>query len=86
MSDERWVLDATLDFFDDGLYCFCPIEGDLDGEYSIVFGMNIINDKPPGKLVAIIHEDGQEALDNWCERHAEVLARWKAAQGAEQEG
>lgn len=64
---KNWVIDATMGY----PFCFCPIEGDLDGEYSIVVGMNVISDKPPhaGKLVAVIHENGQEAVDEFYSSH-----------------
>ncbi len=68
---EQWVLDATT--VRDGLFCFCPVEGDITGDYSIVFGMNVLSDKPPGILVAIIHADGQEAVEAFCEKYAEEI-------------
>ncbi len=68
---EQWVLDATI--VEGGLFCFCPVEGDIAGDYSIVFGMNVLSDKPPGKLVAIIHKDGQDAVEAFCKEHAEEI-------------
>ena len=69
---EQWVLDATIGCRD-GLFCFCPIEGDISGDYNIIVGMNVISDKPPGRLVAIVHADGQEAVEAFCEKYAEEL-------------
>lgn len=69
---EQYILDATMGC-QDGLFCFCPIEGDIHGDYSIVLGMNILSSEPPGKLVAIIHEGGQEAVEAFCEEYAEEL-------------
>lgn len=75
MSDRwtEWVIDASLSR--DGLFCFCPVEGDLAGEYSIVTGFNILSDRPPqsGKFVAVIHPDGQEAVEEWCQAHDAAL-------------
>ncbi len=68
---EQWVLDATI--VEGGLFCFCPVEGDITGDYSIVFGMNVLSDKPPGKLVAVIHKDGQEAVEAFCEKYVGKL-------------
>lgn len=77
---EQWVLDATMGCRD-GLFCFCPVEGDISGDHSIVFGMNFISDKPPGKLVAIIHADGQEAVEAFCEKYAEELNSLRGENG-----
>ena len=67
-----WVIDATLST-PPGLFCFCPIEGDINGEYTIVTGMNYIGNRAPAKLVAIVHEDGQEAVNRWCKEHEKEL-------------
>lgn len=69
MNYEGWVLDATLDD-GSGLHCFCPVEGD-----DIVTGMNLLTDVPPGPLVGVIHADGQEAVEAWCEEHADMVDR-----------
>jgi hypothetical protein len=75
MRWENWVLDASMS--GDGCpLCFCPVEGDLDGDYTIVTGMNLLADKPPdgAKLVAIVHEDGQGAVEEWIERNQAMIA------------
>jgi hypothetical protein len=64
---ENWVIDATMGY----PFCFCPVEGDLSGEFSIVTGMNLLTDKPPGKLVGIIH--GQAAVEAFCEKYKTEL-------------
>ena len=69
---EQYILDATMGC-QGGLFCFCPIEGDIHGDYSIVFGMNMLSSEPPGKLVAIIHAEGQEAVEAFCRECAEEL-------------
>ena len=46
MPWDRWILDASIPAFD-GCACFCPIEGDLAGDYKIVTGMNYIGKRPP---------------------------------------
>ena len=56
---QEWVLDATMGIRD-GNACFVPI--DSDG--GVVFGMNMIG-HCPGKLVGVIHCDGQEAVEKW---------------------
>lgn len=74
---EQWVVDVTLDK-GEGIYCFCPIEGEIgEGEYSIVFGMDILSPIPPGKLVGVIHADGDEAVTQWCETNKNILEDWK---------
>lgn len=66
----RWVLDATQDD-ETGIHCFCPI----DDDGSVVFGMNLLSDRPPdgAACVGVVHLDGQEAADAWCENHQELL-------------
>src|SRR5262245_51716586 len=71
-SDEcranKWVIDASMTGTP---FCFCPIEGDIRGEFTIVTGVNILSDKPPhgGALVGIVHPDGQKAVEAFCEKH-----------------
>ena len=79
MTWEQWVIDATMGC-KDGLFTFCPIEGDIDSEYSVVIGMNYVSDTPPkwGKVVAIVHADGQEAVEIFCEENAVHLEALKA--------
>lgn len=79
MAWERWVIDATMGCMD-GLFTFCPIEGDIDSEYSVVTGMNYVSDVPPkwGKVVAIVHTDGQEAVEKFCEENAIKLEALRA--------
>ncbi len=76
-TDERmWVLDASMGF-DGGLFCFCPIDGDIDGEFTVITGLNVLAppEKAPSNLVAIVHTDGQAAVDAFCEEHAVALER-----------
>lgn len=70
----EWVADVTN--HDAGWpICWCPYERETD---SIVWGMNLLQDDPPGKIAAVVHEGGQEAVDAWCEVHKETVARWVA--------
>lgn len=55
---DEWCIDVT----DWPRYCFCPVDGS-----DIVFGMNMIRDRSPGRLVAVVHCDGQEHAERWCE-------------------
>jgi hypothetical protein len=72
------VIDASLSR--DGLFCFCPIEGDIDKDFSVVTGMNFLGSKPDDmKLVAVIHPDGQEAAEKFCNQWREQLDALKAA-------
>lgn len=32
----------------------------------VVIGMEMIYEKCPGNLVGVIHEDGQDAVNDWC--------------------
>lgn len=69
MPFDNWVLDATMGWPP----CFCPVEGDLDGDYSIVTGLNLIGSAPKGKIVAVIHADGQEAANAFYETHRDAI-------------
>ena len=55
-----WVIDASAPA-PKGAVCFVPYEP----PDTIVFGMNYISDESPGELVGIIHNDGQEAAEQW---------------------
>ena len=60
---DQWVIDAAIGT-PPGTFCFCPVRGNIDGDFQIVTGMNYIGKQPPeGILVGIIHEDGQVAVD-----------------------
>ena len=72
---DAYVIDATMGARD-GLLCFCPVELGEDGSIvSIITGMNFLGSMPVGgRLIAIVHEDGQDAVEAFCERHADLLA------------
>ena len=76
MSD-RWVLDAGAHEaagMDDGTYPFCPLEGDPDGEFSVMVGLTFIGDRPPyGEFVGVVHDGGDEAVQRWCDAHRDFL-------------
>ena len=77
---EQYVIDATIDT-PPGLFCFCPIEGDIGGDHTIVTGMMHVDEDPPGEIVAIVHEDGQEAVEKFMERRADDLDALKQRLG-----
>jgi len=70
----------------DGLFTFCPIEGDIETEYTIVTGMNYVSDMPPkwGKVVAIVHADGQGALERFCLENEAYLEALKVRLGEQE--
>ena len=69
-----YVLDATMGC-KDGLFCFCPIEGDINGDFTVITGLNLISSSMPerGKVVAIVHADGQNAVEKFCAEYAPEL-------------
>ena len=81
MSWKNWVIDATLQSLHDdvmlpGTFTFIPVEGEFGtAEAKYVVGMMYVSDKPPhdGKVVGVFHEDGQEAVEQFCEQHKEHL-------------
>jgi hypothetical protein len=80
MSDwTECVIDAEAGCRD-GLFCFCPIDGDIHGEFTVITGMNFLGAVPPDKmkLVAIVHPDGQEAVERFCEQYAAELEAAKS--------
>jgi hypothetical protein len=81
---DRWVIDATMGY----PFCFCPVEGDLQGDYTIVTGMNVISDKPPhgGRLVGVVHADGQGAVEDFCDKYEKELTALSKAVGGESPG
>ena len=67
MSWDEWALDVTCW----PAYCFVPIEND-----ELWFGINMIQERSPGRLVAVIHEDGQESVESWVESHPDWRTRF----------
>jgi hypothetical protein len=72
------VIDASMGC-KDGVFCFCPIEGDITGEFTIVTGMNYISKAPHGsmRLVGIVHPDGNEAVERFCQHYEPELESLK---------
>jgi len=68
MTFDTWVLDVTSPI--DGPYCFCPVEGD-----DVIVGMNMIAETPPGKLVGVFSQEGQEFVDDVWPQWKPVLER-----------
>lgn len=64
---DTWVIDAGLSRPDKGYFCFCPCSGDPDSlDFEVTTGLNLLAPIPPkGKIVAVVHEDGQEAVERW---------------------
>lgn len=75
INQKDYIIDATINTGQPGLFCFCPIEGDITGDFKIITGLNILSSSVPrnGKLVAIVHEDGQEAVERFIEEHKKFL-------------
>jgi len=69
---DTWVIDAG--FSQDGLLCFIPVEGEIGTpDCRFITGMNFLADKPPeGKVIGIVHFDGQQAADKWYEENREL--------------
>jgi len=73
---DKWVVDATMGA-PGGLLCFCPVECDEDGDISsVITGMNLIADMPTeGDVIAVIHADGNEAVERFCDEHSDIMDR-----------
>lgn len=70
----EWVIDASMGC-KDGMFCFCPIEGDLDGEFAVVTGINMLSATCPKDrdVVAVVHPDGQAAAESFCDQYEQEL-------------
>ena len=69
---ETWVVDTT--FYDPtygNMLCFIPVENLGQPDEAFVVGMNLLTtvegfkESKHGRLVGLIHADGQEALNEW---------------------
>ena len=74
MSDKLWVIDATMGVRA-GMFCCCPVELDARGHIeTVITGMNFLGD-PPGRVIAVVHADGNDACEEFCEKNdAEINA------------
>lgn len=67
---DKWVIDGSMGY----PLCCIPVEGDFpDGEYSLVVGMNFVGVPPRGRVVALIHEGGQDAADAFYADHKDEI-------------
>jgi len=76
----QWVIDATLYNENDGMLCFVPIENAHTDQETLVLGLNILSDLEHfdhGKVIGVIHLDGQEAADIFCNEHPEIIENIK---------
>lgn len=71
---KNYVIDASMGVSGD-MFCFCPIEGDIDDEFNVITGMNILSNRIPEgvELVAIVHPDGNEAVKKFCDKYSKEL-------------
>lgn len=72
-----WALDASMGVRD-GAFCFCPVELDADGNIeNVVTGLTVLSDQPPrgGKMIAVVHADGQIAVEEFCAEHKAEIDR-----------
>jgi len=76
MFDEC-VIDATMGVRG-GMLCFCPVERNEDGEItSVIVGANFLGSPPPGaRVVGVVHEAGQDAVEEFCREHEALIAEF----------
>ena len=67
---KTWVIDASHST--DEFICFVPYEDE-----TLYTGMSFLSDRCPGKLIGVIHADGLEAVDKWCEAHPDWQEKYK---------
>ena len=75
MDWKDWLMDVT---FGDNPPCFVPYEQE---KKTIVFGMNMIQDKCPGNLVGVIHSQGQGAVEAWIKKNPDWHKRFSSNGG-----
>ena len=71
MNYRRWVVDASMSYPGEGIFCFCP----LDEAENVVTGMNLLAADPPAgsELVAVVHLDGQEAVEKFMVQYGPIV-------------
>ena len=83
-----WALDASMGVRD-GAFCFCPVELDADGNIeNVVTGLTVVSDQPPrgGQMIAVVHQDGQRAVEDFCAEHKAEIDRLFLARVSNQIG
>jgi hypothetical protein len=70
---DQWVLDVTRHKKEMPLWV--PISFNEDGTHDLVVGMNVFSDDCPGTPKGIIHEDGDDAVNEWIENNAPEMVR-----------
>lgn len=70
MISEEYVIDATMGCRD-GLFCLCPIEGNINADFAVIIGLNLLLRKKPEQMqvVAIVHSDGQGAVEEFFQKY-----------------
>jgi hypothetical protein len=68
LDKNEWVLDVTLPYL-----VFCPYDKETE---SVITGMNYISDKCPGKLLGIVHMNGEEAVEKWIKDNPELVKKY----------
>lgn len=74
-----WAVDAGCSTKE--MFCYIPVENAETGQPTFVTGMNVLAspDEPPGNVVMVIHPDGDETTQKWCDENSELLERLKKA-------
>ena len=73
MKYSDWVVDITRFEEGKGIYCFVPVENAESENPTFITGFSVITSLDGfdrGRIRGIIHEQGQEECDKWCEAHA----------------
>jgi hypothetical protein len=73
MSYTDWVLDVTF-WTPEAPLAFCPIEVETG---DVITGLTVLGATPPGRMYAVVHMDGQAAVEKWMDEHPDVLAQLK---------
>jgi len=67
---KEWAIDASM--CQDGLLCLVPIdENQIYTGFSYFCRLDELPENKP--IVAVIHPDGQEAVERWCEENKNIV-------------
>jgi len=73
----EWLLDVSF-----GVPAFVPYERDTD---SVIIGLTMLSDKCPGKIIGVIHCDGQEAVESWVEAHPNWYSQYSSEEPGQED-
>lgn len=75
----EWMLDITFGL--NPMPCFVPYDA---GEDAVVFGLSVLTNRCPGKLVGVCSQNGQQEVEKWCEENPDWREQYANGDSAQQ--